>query len=681
MISGRPPFNGENHIDLLRNIQRKAVRLPPDVRVSKACVNLLRLLLNRNPLSRAGFKEFFDASDAFVALGCGGVGASDAGSCRIPNVELASIPENDNGASSPTPGSDSLLTVATASQPQQGPGYLHSSSLSRHAKPNRLGPIPNSATETSPNVTPTPDMGGVKALSRQYPSRLAPLTQSPPTAAQTPSPNTKVPLMQPLGEPRQAWQPNNYMDLVPSTRPDMSYSQASTDDSGFVMVEYGTNSRTEAYDQAISHTIGQPSNSTHNYYLNPPSTMAFKTDNGRFRRTSSKGMLSTSPGTGGLLMGLVGRARLGQLQVNANPSFGEELAVANKMLATAEDVGRRGVSVAHLGDTRAYIGMRLIHLVECSSSFLSTTPMDGVEEEPNENSENCAESDDSSSTEIMAPARRRSSVSMDKDMKDVKADDQVDEMPFAISPDTPALALPSREASISAYHKGSSMSSMKRPMQKVDPMSIRVHFGEALSCYLKALTMLKGAVAAVQKVGKDLESLMTQVGRSPSEYNIPLMQRRCEVTTAWLTQQFQGVLERADAAVVEIAKLPQPPEGTESPPTATVEELIYNHALASGRDGAVKQLLGQYEAARSCYRSAGLLAETILMEANIGADDRKVLEGYVDGFAARITELDLLMIQQSRVVGGSNGGRGSGVIGLIGPPSAAPTSFLIGSSH
>ena len=67
MIAGRPPFNGENHIELLRNIQRKAVRLPTDVRVSKPCVNLLRLLLNRNPLSRAGFKEFFEACDAFVA--------------------------------------------------------------------------------------------------------------------------------------------------------------------------------------------------------------------------------------------------------------------------------------------------------------------------------------------------------------------------------------------------------------------------------------------------------------------------------------------------------------------------------------------------------------------------------------------------------------------------------------
>merc|ERR1712224_108130 len=86
----------------------------------------------------------------------------------------------------------------------------------------------------------------------------------------------------------------------------------------------------------------------------------------------------------------------------------------------------------------------------------------------------------------------------------------------------------------------------------------------------------------------------------------------------------------------------------------SVEELIYNHALASGRDGAVKQLLGQYEAARSCYRSAGLLAETLLMEVDVGTDDRKILEGYVDGFAARITELDQLMLQQSRMAISSN---------------------------
>jgi len=94
----------------------------------------------------------------------------------------------------------------------------------------------------------------------------------------------------------------------------------------------------------------------------------------------------------------------------------------------------------------------------------------------------------------------------------------------------------------------------------------------------------------------------------------------------------------------------------------------------------VKQLLGQYEAARSCYRSAGLLAETLLMEPAMGTEDREILEGYVDGFAARITELDQLMLQQSRMTGSSGAlQRGSGVIGLIGPPTSVPTGFLANS--
>jgi hypothetical protein len=166
------------------------------------------------------------------------------------------------------------------------------------------------------------------------------------------------------------------------------------------------------------------------------------------------------------------------------------------------------------------------------------------------------------------------------------------------------------------------------------------------------------------------------------------MKKRCEVTSNWLCTQFRGVLERADAANVEISKLlvPSPlcseEEKEDVANLTSVEELIYNHALASGRDGAVKHLLGQYEAARHCYRSAGLLAETLLMEANIGPDDRKILEGYVDGFAARITELDQLMLQQSLMVGSTNttsSRRGSGVVGLIGPPPSAPTPFLVGT--
>jgi hypothetical protein len=766
MIAGRPPFNGENHIELLRNIQRKAVRLPPDVRVSKPCVNLLRLLLNRNPLSRAGFKEFFEACDAFCALGCEGLATHEVGTCRIPvQQDLGTIHEHDVGTSSSH--SESLMTVATNAHPQQHqrPG---TSAVGARILPNLSVPPPfdplSTPTSLLPNLPGAGDM--TQAGARQYPSRLQPLEHSPPSAP-VPEPqalNSRIPVLPSLSsnpQQKQPWQQTYSTDLYQSGRNNevSQYSQggASTDESGFVMVEYGANNNSYAAAQqqatnspggtAIISATGDnqvynriPDNrgptrlvpsppSSGPYYVNttPSAVPPLVSARGDYmvvndRRMPPKGMLSTSPGTGGFLMGLVNRAapRLtgnfvsapsGNNSNTASPNSNRleaQIAAATKMIAAAEDLGRRAISVAHLGDSRAYLAMRLVFMCVEGSSLLSATPMEGVDEESKEGSSGHGEAltDDSSSTELMAPTRRRSSTHsmMDRVMTDAKIDEnQAEEMPFAISPDAPAVALPSR-TSLSVYggskNPSGSMASNK-PMTKPSPAFIRSRFGEALSCYLKALKMLQGAVGAAQRVTKEIESLSTMhqqplTGHNPIPFDFPQMLKRCEVTSNWLCGQFRGVLERADAATVEISKLPSSQtlpnasvakdDITPALPVSSVEELIYSHSLASGRDGAVKQLLGQYEAARSCYRSAGLLAETLLMEVNIGAEDRKILEGYVDGFAARITELDELMLQQSRMIGSSHTGgmasstqvgrRGSSVIGLIGPPPSAP-GFLV----
>ena len=740
MIAGRPPFNGENHIDLLRNIQRKAVRLPPEVRVSKACVNLLRLLLNRNPLSRAGFKEFFEACDAFVALGCEGVGTNDTGTCRIPTSnDLGTIPENDGTSSnSPTTSSESLMTVATtAQQNAQQQQQQHSVSQNPLEQP---APVARQDAPAGPNTTivPAPGValipnannnmyGGARPIQPSTSrNRLSPLTSSPPSSGPIYTPQSRIPVQLPSlahgamqqqqqqqqqnsGMPQNWQQQQNQPLNSGATGSNVSQSQASNDDSGFVMVEHtlGTSSRNDLYDPRRS-----PNSSQHYYVTAPPPSLSGRNDYVNTtnsipleeRGRISKGMLSTSPGTGKMLLGMVSRATIGFGYSNTNSNsnsnnnaaqenarLGDEIAAACKMIATAEDVGRRAVSVAHLGDTRAYLGMRLIFKNnEEGSSLISNSPMEDVEEEPSgHNDDRDTSADDSASTEIMVPARRRSSTTSDKVMAETSPeDDHGDEMPFAISPEAPSVSMPSR-SNISVYNRSTSMSGMKKSSAKTDPQTIKAHFGEALSCYLKSLKMLKGAVGAAQRVSKDLEGLQTQVGRSPTDYDIPKMKRRCDVTANWLCTQFRGVLERADAANVEISKLAAAGGSSngeekeeEVANVTSVEELIYNHALASGRDGAVKHLLGQYEAARSCYRSAGLLAETLLMEANIGPEDRKILEGYVDGFAARITELDQLMLQQSRMAGSANttsSRRGSGVVGLIGPPPSAPTTFLVGT--
>mmetsp|Transcript_14382 Transcript_14382/g.33477 ORF Transcript_14382/g.33477 Transcript_14382/m.33477 type:complete len:1085 (+) Transcript_14382:455-3709(+) len=801
MIAGRPPFNGENHIDLLRNIQRKAVRLPPTVRVSKACVNLLRLLLNRNPLSRAGFKEFFEACDVFVALGCGGVATGDdeggvgrnrgvstkgSGTNRIVTTtkDLGTIHENDHGGAN-NPSSDSLMTISTTAEQQQqqhlpapqksvqGQGETSSIGINTNLTATQQGqqtrqqqPASQNTNVVSPNITPLATPPGRAALipnsismysnsnaprsltSYHAPNnrnRLAPLTSSPPSSLRPifyPHPHSRPPPSLPLqtGASNNSQQHNPYQQqhmqqpqtsvgyytpgvtgLVQANT--VSQSQASvSDDSGFVMVE---------------HTKS-PNSSQHYYATSSQQYRSSNVNNDIVKNSrASKGMLSTSPGTGKLLLGMIGRGTIGfgvgggsngntsaaQLSSNINKQkveqttrmskLANEIAAANKMIATAEDVGRRAVSVAHLGDSRAYLGMRLLFKTnEEGSSLLSSTPMEGVEEEPSlkeTTSGNSAVnthvlSTDHSSSD-MTSTRRRPSTSGSAD-KQMMADDCVeDEMPFAISPDTPSVSLPSR-SDPSGYNRSTSILGLKKSSAvSASPENIRSRFGEALSCYLKSLKMLKGAVGASQRVAKDLKDVEDQIGkhndyRSRTDIDLPKMKHRSEITTHWLCSQFRGVLERADAANVEISKLTISganntdstgnKEVNKTTNSVSVEELIYNHALASGRDGAVKQLLGQYEAARSCYRSAGLLAETLLMEVNIGTDDRKILEGYVDGFAARITELDQLMLQQSRMAISSNttpsqsqqSRRGSGIVGLIGPPSSAPETsspFLIGS--
>lgn len=61
LLVGKPPFNGANHMQLLRNIERNEAKLPDHVaaRLSGPCKSLLGRLLQRNPVERISFEEFF----------------------------------------------------------------------------------------------------------------------------------------------------------------------------------------------------------------------------------------------------------------------------------------------------------------------------------------------------------------------------------------------------------------------------------------------------------------------------------------------------------------------------------------------------------------------------------------------------------------------------------------------
>eukprot|EP00803_Ostreobium_quekettii_P004118 evm.model.scf_281.3 EVM.evm.TU.scf_281.3 scf_281:30300-33611(-) len=72
LVVGRPPFDGDNTLHLLRNIERQEVRVPDKVakQLSTECQDLIYKLLKRNPVERITFEEFF--THPFICRGAEG---------------------------------------------------------------------------------------------------------------------------------------------------------------------------------------------------------------------------------------------------------------------------------------------------------------------------------------------------------------------------------------------------------------------------------------------------------------------------------------------------------------------------------------------------------------------------------------------------------------------------------
>lgn len=682
MIAGRPPFHGENHMDLLRNIQSKAVRLPPDLKVSKECVQLLRILLNRNPLARAGFQDFVKASDAFVGLGCHGEPAVISGvGTRTSSVTGVGVGSN---SVAPMSGIKNLGPISEVEE-----SYLHNSS---HVNVDSHTPTPPALIPVH-STTTTAGLEGPQHHSHAYNnhngprvhSHFTPLEPSPPGPKHISTPDGLIP---PMSLYRKS---------------DSQHSQTNSDDSssgGFVMVEKGSSNAIASNSSATSTRMDERKLSrspltmwkqSSSRRVVPASALSGNSSPPASPRPSSnrffsgktllstrnmippsipfvrKGMLSTSPGTGGALVGMMGATNkvsnaiaIEKGGVPTNEAFNFEAAA--KMLSAADDVGRRAINVAHVGDTRAYLAMRFILSNESTRSLQTSSGMESLVEETDVQ---LAEHD-----EFSVPNRART-ISSDNSASNRNRDqeeDEDDEMPFAMGlDDEDEESLPNilaiRKCSSDCKEEDCNMTANAAKSKLSSTSAILVHFRQALSCYMKALSMLKGSVNASQQLLCELNrSSVTASSHSKTESFISFS-NRCNASHNWLTGQFKGVLERADAANSEIAKIVNqngtaPAESNMSSGSVsimTAEELIYNHSLACGKDGAVKQLLGQYDNARSCYRSAGLLAETLLMEPKIVDEDRKVLEEYVHGFSERINEIDCLMLQQSKHSVGSTG--------------------------
>ena len=72
---------GNNHVELLHNIERKPPRFPTDLNLSHSCRRLLSGLLKRDPVERISFEEFFSHPWLMAPVGApvAGPGPADLG--------------------------------------------------------------------------------------------------------------------------------------------------------------------------------------------------------------------------------------------------------------------------------------------------------------------------------------------------------------------------------------------------------------------------------------------------------------------------------------------------------------------------------------------------------------------------------------------------------------------------
>lgn len=101
--AGKPPFNGANHVALLRAIERSEAAIPESLAraLSASCVAMLHGLLRRNPVERMSFEEFF--AHPFLRSGGGGgaPSSSDGASSRSSSLVSSAEPSPLKGPAPP----------------------------------------------------------------------------------------------------------------------------------------------------------------------------------------------------------------------------------------------------------------------------------------------------------------------------------------------------------------------------------------------------------------------------------------------------------------------------------------------------------------------------------------------------------------------------------------------------
>ncbi|KAJ0400535.1 hypothetical protein P43SY_008398 [Pythium insidiosum] len=591
LVVGRPPYGGANHVQLLANIERSELRIPADVALSPDCRALLVGLLQRRPASRLGFDEFFRHPFVGMADAVDAVDAGSSHSSAVGRLPPMSIREEDDA----------------------------------HDAANEATALGSSSGHDSQQLKQQPSVSKTRAVSESGADATA---------------------------------------AAAAVAADQSESLGS---SPAVATQTNLRSSRSGNMEVLQNVFGSTSATASGTYTGS-AALRRSSRLGRSRRATSSGAILATPSP----------KRSPQMSPNVLPSpgprinpFKQEMSVSPPPLApTGSRAGTspssvRAKPIVHhppLDSSGEYV------MVECGADRASPAPSSS----PRHGAASQHTSESSTKLEVShrsLDSPTATSPPVHQTLFSAAYAHQLVEITTlrtqAIAPiadqlwsmSAPAVQLPDRGSahsnSASLFSLSSSSSSSVGGLSAADASVVMekkqyVYAAEALTLYVKCMRMIQHALLYLRQ-----DPALSPHAKAGPALSLPDPSRK--ISMAFLVEQLNAFLNRADECKKRMHAFLSSSRATDVLRTLVVtpEELLYSHAIRLGKEGAIKEVLGQSRAAYELYLQALLLLESMLHDAGgspssspMNSEDQDRVRVFVQGLETRLKAVQQLMDEE-----------------------------------
>ncbi|TMW58750.1 hypothetical protein Poli38472_006895 [Pythium oligandrum] len=590
MVVGKPPYGGSNHVQLLANIERNELRFPKDFVISDPCRELLRGLLHRRPENRIGFDDFF--KDQFVGLKDDASLDAKMGSFQSYRM-TTSIREEENE-------DDEEEKVGTSnSRPSIEQALVSSSSTvgsEQKSPPKEREVVLESKYGSAPpqtNMEVLQNVFGSASSTHGGTYSSSSLRRSSRLGRSRRATSSGAILVnQNANSPKLSPQMSPNVLPTPSPRINPFREPTSTDQSGFASATSSSQLRHSGSSNSASQRVSRTL------------VTAVQKKNGSNHALDSSGeyvLVESGTEKTRTLSPPLGMSDGGAPRLSVRTSASDRGRQISANVAFSHEYARQLVDIVHLRIQA--IAPIADHLWKMSAAL----------------------SPSMQSASISA-ANLASVFSLSSSTSSTSGHALVNTSASSVVVGAESLTVAERKQFICA--------------------------AEALTLYVKCMRMIQQALIYLRQ-DPALSKRLPSGSDSPMKTAMPWTETSRKVSMAYLVEQMNGYLDRADQCKKRMFGLSSNPDVASELRALVVsqEELLYTHAIRLGKEGAVKEVLGQSRAAYELYLQATLLLESMSSEsALVGGSSSTALQAITKEDQQRVSGLLMALEQRLKTV-------------------------------